>query len=197
MEPLTKSPHGANIRLAKMLINWLNSDKSEHCARIAELIDKLHTLRPPRKNFDGLPQGAKQEKSPAGTRPVFNTPDAIKWFFELQLLNATVREANMFPEFLSPTKTGWLVRWRTDRERTDSDFAAHAFLVTRLAEQGALARVRRCALCNKWFFASRRLDQACCSKSCRKKKYNAKPKVKKQKAKYMKAYMRKLREEGN
>lgn len=208
MRPLTKLSRERDA-LGKRLAEWLNSKKPDACREVvAVTVEALNSLHTPRRNVAvvksrggqavrvGLPSGARVEKLSRGKfRRVYDSPRAMEWFFDLAVVNSRFsKDCQVHPEFAWPASAAdgdaWTVKWIPETE-----LGARLHLVAKLAELGGVSRVRRCVVCKKWYYAGRRLDQACCSRACGKRHYiDSRPEAREAQRKYMREYMRKRRE---
>lgn len=67
-----------------------------------------------------------------------------------------------------------------------------AMVLASLAQRGDIARVRRCEVCHKWFYA-KVISAKRCSRQCTERRQDSDPNFKKSRADYMKEYRRGLR----
>lgn len=62
------------------------------------------------------------------------------------------------------------------------ELSAVRVLMVLIQVEGGVARLRRCEVCERWFYAAARSDKKFCSSKCRQYRYDTDPAVKKRKA---------------
>lgn len=83
---------------------------------------------------------------------------------------------NVFPSFDGIVGYDWFTNSRA------------VWAIIELVKAGLIHRLRRCELCNRWYFAKRE-SRRWCSEKCRRKHYLSTPRGKKKWRDYMRTYM--------
>jgi hypothetical protein len=114
-------------------------------------------------------------------------------------LYALLSKYEFYPSIdLKPKSDSWLVMptwrplllplaWEGQMERAAEYIALADFMST--IESGEWERVRKCPICQKWFYAQSK-KKLVCSNSCRFRKYQANGVVRDKRREYMRSYFR-------
>lgn len=153
--------------LARGFVEWLNNpDDRKLVKRVSGLIVEINELT---RNAPKRLKGRKGRLRPPKQDTAYRSPEEMYWFMQLFMLNQPLARRHFSVQFSYVlADLSWKVDWVS--VNTKDKFAAHVFLLARLAERGWLWRIQQCPKCSTWFYALLK-RQRFCSNKCRQKHY--------------------------